>query len=224
MNRVPEPHAVGPQRQGGGQPPTVDDATGRHHRHPVAHGVDDLGDERHGGHPAGVAAGLGALGDHQVAPGLDGLHGVVDPAAHVDDQHVGVVAHGDHLAGDAEGPDEDPGPGVDDALDLGGHVAGHGRQEVDPPRPVGERRHGGHLGVHGLVVHGGRPQGADPAGLGHGRGQPVVADAAHAGQHHRVLDPEELGQSCLHGRSLSHGAAFGRDRRRTGRPPPAAPS
>jgi len=124
---------------------------------------------------------------------------MVDPAAHVDNEYVGVVAHGDHLAGNAQGPDEDPGPGVDDPLHLGRHVAGHGREQVDPPRLAGQAGQGRHLGVHHLGGHGGGPEGTDPTGLGHRRGQSVVADATHAGQHHRMLDPEEFGQSCLHG-------------------------
>ena len=159
-----EPDAVGAEGQCGGDPPPVHDPAGRHHRDPAADGVHDLGHEGDGGHPPGVPAGLGALRHHQVAPGVDGLHGVVDRAAHVDDQHVGVVAHGDDLAGDTERADEDPRPGVDDALHLGGHVARHGRQQVHAPRFVGEPSHGRHLGVHGDGVHGGRTQGADAAG------------------------------------------------------------
>ncbi len=65
----------------------------------MADGVDHLGHEGHGGHLAGVATGLGALGDDDVAPGLHRGHGVTDLAAHVDHQHIAAVAELDDVAG-----------------------------------------------------------------------------------------------------------------------------
>ena len=63
-----------------------------------------------------MAAGLGALGNDEVTASLDGAHGVIDLAAHVDDQHVGAVALFDHLGGDAQRGDEGGGAAVDDDL------------------------------------------------------------------------------------------------------------
>ena len=119
-----DPHAVGAERERGGQAPPVEDAAGRDDRHLVADRVDDLGDERHGRDLAGVAAGLGALGDDDVAAGLDRRDGVAHLAAHVDDEHVAAVAEVDDVAGHAEPGDEHGGAAVDDVVDLGLHVLG----------------------------------------------------------------------------------------------------
>ena len=116
MKRVPTQIAVGAQRERGSQAPPVDDAAGRHHRHPLADRVDDLGHEREGGDLAGVAARLGALGDDDVAAGLDRVDGVAHLAAHADHQHVAAVAEVDHVAGHAEPGDEHRGALVDDVV------------------------------------------------------------------------------------------------------------
>ena len=114
---------------------------------------------------AGVAAGLGALGHHDVAAGLDGGDGVADLAAHVHDQHVAGVAELDDVAGDAEPGDEHPAAAVDDRLDLGLHVTGHGGEQVDAEGLVGERAHGGDLVDHPVEAHGGGAHAAEAAGL-----------------------------------------------------------
>ena len=74
--------------------------------HPLADRVDDLRDEGERGDLAGVAAGLGALGDDDVAAGLDRGDGVADLAAHVHHEHVAPVAQVDDVARDAEPGDE----------------------------------------------------------------------------------------------------------------------
>ena len=112
----PDPHAVGAEREGGGETPAVEDAAGRDHGHAVADGVDDLGHERHGRHRPGVAAGLGALGDDEIAAGLDRGDRVAHLAAHVDHDDVVVVAELDDLARHAEGGDEHRHPLRDDVL------------------------------------------------------------------------------------------------------------
>ena len=48
----------------------AEDAAGRHDGHPVADGIDDLGDQRHGRHRARVPACFGALGDDEQAAQL----------------------------------------------------------------------------------------------------------------------------------------------------------
>ena len=67
----PDPDPVGAERECGGEPAAVEDASCRDDRHLGSDGVDDLGHERHGRDEPGVAAGLGSLCDDQVAPGVD---------------------------------------------------------------------------------------------------------------------------------------------------------
>ena len=86
-----DPHPVGAERERGGEPAAVEQPAGGDDRDLLADGVDDLRDERHRGDGAGVAAGLGALGDDEVAPAGDGADGVADLAAHRADEDVGVV-------------------------------------------------------------------------------------------------------------------------------------
>ena len=124
MKRVPIQTPSAPRASDGGQAPAVEQAAGGDHRHPVADRVDDLGHEGHRGDRAGVAAGLGALGDDEVAAALDGGDGVADLAAHAPDQHVVVVQQVDGVAGHAEAGDEDPGAALDDVRDLGRDLAG----------------------------------------------------------------------------------------------------
>ena len=151
----------------------------------------------------GVTAGLGALGDDEVAAALDRGDRVADLAAHAADQHVVVVEEVDGVAGHAEAGHEDPGTALDDVGDLGRHLAGDGREQVDPeglgrrapapwpsPRPSPGR------------AHRRCAEAPEAAGLGDGGDQAVVRDAAHAGEHDGVLDLEEVGQSCAHGRIL----------------------
>src|SRR5664280_676056 len=195
----PHPHTVGAEGQRGGQAPAVEDPAGSHDGDLAAHGVDDLGNQGHGGHLAGVAPGLGALGHHDVAPGIEGPTGVGDLAAHVDDQDAVTVAELHHLGGYPQPGHEDRGTARNDLLHLAGQVTGHGGEQVDPEWLVGGRPHRGHLLHHALVAHGGRPQAAEAPGLGDGTDQRCVGDTTHAGQHHRMLDGQDLGQSCLHG-------------------------
>ena len=104
----------------------------------------------------------------------------------------------DHLAGDAEAGDEDAGAALDDGRDTVLDLAGQGREQVDAE---GFRRRGLDAGdlLHELVVaHGRGAERADATGLRHRRHQTVLRHPAHAGQHHGVLDLQELGQSRPH--------------------------
>jgi hypothetical protein len=47
------------------------------------------------------------------------------------------------------------------------------------------------------------PRQPEPAGLGHGGHELVIGHPAHAGEHHRVLDVEDLGQSRVDGHVVS---------------------
>ena len=118
----------------------------------------------------------------------------------------------DHLTRHAEAGDEDPRPAVDhrlDALlDLSGQAPSAGRRrtawrsarERRPSRPAAPS-----------AAHRRRPERADPAGLADRGDQPVVADAAHPGEHDRVFDVEQIGQPRAHAqhRSESHPSVCG---------------
>lgn len=100
----------------------------------------------------------------------------------------------DHLAGDAEPGDERGGATGDDVGDLGLEAARQGGEQVDAERLGGRPPHGGDLVAHLVVGHGRGPEAAEAAGLAHRRCEPVVGDAAHAGEHHGVLDLEGVGE------------------------------
>ena len=160
MKRVPTQIPSAPSDERGGQAAAVEDASGRDDGHPAADGVDDLGDEREGRDLAGVPAGLGALGHDEVASGIDGTHRVLDLAAHADDDDVVAVAELDDLGRDPEPGHERRGAALDDHLDLLGHAAGHGGEEVDAEGLVGGCAHGRDFRHHLRVAHGGRRPGS----------------------------------------------------------------
>jgi hypothetical protein len=190
-----DPHAVGAQRQGGRQPPPVDDAPGGHDRHTLAHGVDHLGDQGHGGDPARVPAGLGPLGDHDVAPGLDRRHRMADLAAHVHHQQAVLVAQIDDVTRHAQARDEGAGPATDDVADLGLEPLGQSREQVDAEGPRRGLAHRRDLRPHLPVDHRGRAHAAEAPGLGHGGDELVVGHPTHSGEHHRMLDLQDVGQA-----------------------------
>ena len=66
MNRVPIHTPSAPSASDGGEAAAVEQAAGGDDRDLLADRVDDLRDERHRRDGAGVAAGLGALGDDEV--------------------------------------------------------------------------------------------------------------------------------------------------------------
>ena len=80
--------AVGTERERGGEAPSVEDAARGHDRNVGADGVDDLGDEWHRGDGAGVTPGLGALRDHEIASGGDGIDGVTHASTHRSEEHT----------------------------------------------------------------------------------------------------------------------------------------
>ena len=75
-----------------------------------ADGIEDLGEQRHGADPAGVAAGLVSLGDHDVGVAVGDAAGVLDIADEGDDLAAGLVDLVDVGTGIAEtgGEDGDP--------------------------------------------------------------------------------------------------------------------
>ncbi len=109
MNRVPTQTPSAPRASAAARPrpskmpPAATTGT----RSPTASTI--WGTRAQRGDLARVAAGLGALGHDEVAAGLDGVDGVADLAAHVDDEDVVVVAEVDDVAGHAQPGHEDRG-------------------------------------------------------------------------------------------------------------------
>ena len=202
MKRVPTQMPSAPSARDGGQAPAVDDAAGRDDRHALADRVDDLRHERERGDLAGVAAGLGALGDDDVAAGLHRGDGVADLAAHAHHEHVAAVAEVDDVARHAEPGHEHRAAAVDDVVDLGGHVAGRGGEQVDAEGLGGELADLGDLVAHLLGRHRRRAHAPEAAGLAHGGDETVVRHPAHPRQHHGVLHLQDVGQPSAHARLL----------------------
>jgi hypothetical protein len=84
---------------------------------------------------------------------------------------------------------------LDDALDALLHLTGHRREQVDAERLAGGGAHLGHLLGQFVLAHGAGPERADAARLADRGDQPVVADATHPGEHHRVFDVEHVRQT-----------------------------
>ena len=110
------PDANAAHREGGGEAATVADPAGCDDR-PGRDGVDHLREQRHRADPAGVTAGLVALGDDDVGVAIGDAQGVLDVTDERDDLAVGRV----------------------DLVDVGGRVAEaggehrhlHARDDVD---------------------------------------------------------------------------------------------
>jgi hypothetical protein len=117
-----------------------------------------------------VAAGLGALGHHDVAAGLHRGDRVPDLAAHVDHQQPAGVAQVDHVAGHAQPGHERGGATADDVAHLLLQAAGQGGEQVDAERLGRRLPHARDLGAHLVVAHRGGAQAPEPARLAHGRG------------------------------------------------------
>ena len=192
------PHSIGAERQRGGQSAAVEQSTGGHHRDLVAHGVHDLGHQRHGGHGAGVSTTLGSLRYDEIAPTGQGRLSVANLAAHRAHEDVVLVQHVDDLAGHAESGHEDAGSALDDALDILLQLTGDGGQQVDAERLGGEAMHGRDLLVQLTRSHGRGAEGTDAAGLTDGGDELRVGDPTHSGEHHRMFDVEQVGQSGVH--------------------------
>ncbi len=157
----------------------------------------------------GVAAGLRALGDDEVAAAGDGADGVADLAAHRPDEDVGVVQRVDDVAGHAQAGDEDAGATGDDVGDAALDLARHGGEEVDAERLGGELADLRHLLGQLVRCHRRSAERADAAGLADRCHEAVVRHAAHAGEHDRVLDVEQFGQSSAHARTVRESARMG---------------
>ena len=105
------------------------------------------------------------------------------------------VALIDDVAGHAKARDERGGAAADHIVDLVLEPLWQGGEQVDPEGPRRGLAHGGDLAPHFVVAHCGRTQAAEAAGLRHGGGQAVIGHAAHAGEHHGMLDLQGVGQA-----------------------------
>ena len=112
----PDPHARRAQRQRRGESATVEDPAGGDDGDRAVHRVHDERHERQRRDGAGVTAGLGALGDDEVAPGVERAFGVFDLAAHRDDEHAVIVTELDDVRGHAESGHERAGAALDQAV------------------------------------------------------------------------------------------------------------
>ena len=193
-----DPRAVGSEGEGGGEPAAVEDPTGRDHRDLSTHRVDDLGNERHRGDGSGVASGLRALCDHEVAPGFDGSERVTDLPAHVGDEHAVLVAQLDRVAGDAQPGDEHRRALADQVLDVRHHLGGQRGEEVDTERLGRTLPHRTDLVDDLLGLHRRRTEAAEATRLRDRTDQAVVRHSAHPRQHHGVFDLEQVGQARAH--------------------------
>ena len=198
----PEPHAVGAERDRGGEAATVEDAAGRDDRHTVADLVDDLRHERHRRDGSGVAAGFGALRDHEVAARFDRGDRVAHLAAHARDEHVAVVQDLDDVARHAEPGDEQRRAAGHDLVRVVEHALGQRGEQVDAERLVGAAcappRISSSSCSDDIVA---APSVPKPPASDTAATTRVVRDAAHPGEHHGVFDPQHLGESCRMGAS-----------------------
>ena len=115
----------------------------------------------------------------------------------------------DRLGGDTESGDEHGGATLDEQVDVSEHVAGHGGEQVDAERARGQCSGGSDLLDHLVLGHRRGAEAAVASRLGDRCGERAVRDAAHAGEHDRVLNAEQFGQTCLH-RCLLENASLGR--------------
>jgi hypothetical protein len=99
------------------------------------------------------------------------------------------------------------GRGGDELHALVGHegddvgIAHEGLGDVDAPRLVGEAAHLSHLLAHLVEAPGRGLDDPQAAGVGDGAGQLGPCDPAHGRLDDRVLNPQQLGDAVLHGRS-----------------------
>ena len=194
-----EPHAVGAERERGREPASVEQSAGRDDGNAIADRVDDLRHERHRRNRAGVAAGFGALRDHEVAAGFDRGDRVAHLAAHARDEHVAVVQHLEHVARHAEARRRTASRRRSTTFDASSSMrSGNAARRSTPNGLVGELAHMDDLVFHLLGRHRGRAERADAARVGHRGDQRVVGNAAHSGEHDGVLDAEHLSESCVH--------------------------
>src|SRR4030095_8275292 len=153
---------------------------------------------------AGMAAGLGPLGDHDVAPGVLGAARVVDGAAHRHDLHAAVMAAADHWPRDAQAGDERRRAFLDDDVDRRFDLVGQRLQEVDADRLPRLGLHLAHFGADLLRRGADHAERAEAAGF-RDRGADVgVRDLAHPGEKNRIFYPEYVADrgAELHGRGL----------------------
>ena len=164
------------------------------------------GIERQPGDLAGMAAGLGALGDHGVEAavfaGLGVAHGAAD-VHHLQPRRVKAI---DEVARrHAEAGDEGRRPFLDD--DVGGLFQrfGDSGEQVDAERFFRERAHAAHLLADFVGAAAGHAERAEAAGLRHRGAEFGVGDAAHAGEQDRVVDAQHV----ANGRADGHGVRSG---------------
>ena len=195
----PDPDAVGAERQRGGQAAAVEDAARGDDGDAVADGVDDLGDQGERGDLAGVPARLGALSHDEVASRLHGAHAcstlphMLTTTRSCWWQRSTTSVGTPRPATNADAPPSmtsltwsvmPPGMAVSrstpNGLSVAARIAAISATIVSLPMVEAPRQP--------------KPPAAETAAA-----RAEYGDAAHAGQHDGVLDPEQFGEAGAHG-------------------------
>ena len=112
----------------------------------------------------------------------------------------------DGVARHAEAGDEDPRAAVDHRLRSGSTCPGRAVSRSTPNGLAVSSRTSAISSASSSSPIVQRPERAEAAGLADRGDEAVVAHPAHAGEHHRVLDVEQVGQARAHGRAPYRGA------------------
>ncbi len=202
-----QPDADRPHHQGRRNPASIADAARCQHRD--LHGVQHCGQERQSADASGMAAGVVALGDHDVdsARGdAGGVARVADQRHHLDAQLVSRRHHG---PGVAETAGQDGDPLLEHYVDLRLHLAGEGRgrltgrgaadgreQEVDAKRTIRQAPDLLDLLAQPLGVQRRGADHAQAARRGNPRGQLTARHVSHARLDDRHLDAQHFTERC----------------------------
>ena len=176
------PHAVGAQRQGCGQPTAVNDASRSDHWH-GCHSLDYRGQERYEPYlAANVASGLNSLRDddiHASRGGTGGLFGA--PNLEHDDDPGGMTPL--HKGCRVRPEERDHGNPFFDAnlkLALEAGCGRHGLDQIDAEGMLGQRPRFLNLIADEIGRHPDHPQHTKATSVGHRRHQFRSCHAAHA--------------------------------------------
>ena len=196
-----DPDALGAEGQRGCQSAAIDDGACGDHRD--LHGIHDLGHKGHGCDPAGVAAGLGALGHDGVKTAVLAGLGVAHGAAHIHDLEACRMKAVDEVArGDAEARNEGRGPLLDDDVGRLLEGFGDGGQEVDAEGLLRQLADLAHLVADFLRAAACHAERSKAAGFGHGGADFGVGNTPHSREENRVFYAEHVTKGCAKG----HGA------------------
>ena len=196
MKRVPThtPSAPSASAAARPRPSKIPPAATTGTRSPTASTI--CGHERQRRDLTGVATGLGALRDDDVAAGLDRVDRVADLAAHREHQHRVLVAERDHVARHAEARRRTR--VAPSRMSSSTSVSSRSGSAVSRSTPSGfvvsafaARISRDHLvGAHRRCA-----EAAEAAGLGDRGHEGAVRHAPHPGEHHGVLDAEHVSQA-----------------------------